>query len=62
MEVYFLSSQKHRPSIFGLPLVVPCRPGQPRRVLYSAVWKLVARMVTPLPPADSQSVNHAQDW
>ena len=62
MDVYFLSSQKHRPSIFGLPLVVPCLPGQPHRDLYSAVWKLVARMVSPLPPAETSLPNHAQDW
>nr|XP_018670070.1 ubiquitin carboxyl-terminal hydrolase 32 [Ciona intestinalis] len=60
-DVYFLSSQKHRPSLFGLPLVVPCVPGRPKKDLYSAVWKLVSRLVSPLPPQEATAVNHAQD-
>uniref|UniRef100_H2ZLM9 Ubiquitin carboxyl-terminal hydrolase 32 n=1 Tax=Ciona savignyi TaxID=51511 RepID=H2ZLM9_CIOSA len=47
IDVYFLSSQKHRPSLFGLPLVVPCVPGRPKKELYSAVWRLVSRLCQP---------------
>ncbi|CAK8672621.1 unnamed protein product [Clavelina lepadiformis] len=61
LDVYFLSSQKHRPNLFGLPIVVPCLPGQSRRMLYNAVWKLVSRLVSPLPPSEGTTVNHAQD-
>lgn len=31
-EVYFLSSQKTRPSLFGLPLVVPCSASSTHQV------------------------------
>nr|CAB3267554.1 ubiquitin carboxyl-terminal hydrolase 32 [Phallusia mammillata] len=61
MDVYFLSSQKHRPSLFGFPIVVPCVPGQSRRALYSTVWQLVARFVSPLPANEPSGTNHAQD-
>nr|XP_061792545.1 ubiquitin carboxyl-terminal hydrolase 32-like isoform X2 [Nerophis lumbriciformis]XP_061792546.1 ubiquitin carboxyl-terminal hydrolase 32-like isoform X2 [Nerophis lumbriciformis] len=58
-ELYFLSSQKNRPSLFGMPLIVPCTVHTTKRNLYDAVWRQVSRLVSPLPPQDSS--NHAQD-
>ncbi|XP_061538525.1 ubiquitin carboxyl-terminal hydrolase 32 isoform X5 [Phycodurus eques] len=58
-ELYFLSSQKNRPSLFGMPLIVPCTVHTTKKNLYDAVWMQVSRLVSPLPPQDSS--NHAQD-
>ncbi|XP_061923312.1 ubiquitin carboxyl-terminal hydrolase 32 [Entelurus aequoreus] len=58
-ELYFLSSQKNRPSLFGMPLIVPCTVHTTKKNLYDAVWRQVSRLVSPLPPQDSS--NHAQD-
>nr|XP_037289084.1 ubiquitin carboxyl-terminal hydrolase 32-like isoform X3 [Rhipicephalus microplus] len=60
-DVYFLSSQKTRPTLFGLPLVLPCHDGTSRQDLYRLVWTQVARLVSPLPPSESTVPNHAQD-
>ena len=46
MDVYFLSSQKNRPSLFGLPLVVPSADGCLHQDLYQAVWTQVSRQST----------------
>ncbi|XP_068211640.1 ubiquitin carboxyl-terminal hydrolase 32 isoform X1 [Palaemon carinicauda] len=60
-EVYFLSSQKTRPSLFGLPLVVPCHSSTTRQDLYQGVWLQVSRLVSPLPPSEAAGPNHAHD-
>uniref|UniRef100_A0A3B4B8A3 ubiquitinyl hydrolase 1 n=1 Tax=Periophthalmus magnuspinnatus TaxID=409849 RepID=A0A3B4B8A3_9GOBI len=58
-ELYFLSSQKNRPSLFGMPLIVPCTVHTSKKDLYDAVWVQVSRLASPLPPQESS--NHAQD-
>ncbi|XP_036392636.1 ubiquitin carboxyl-terminal hydrolase 32-like isoform X1 [Megalops cyprinoides] len=58
-ELYFLSSQKNRPSLFGMPLIVPCTVHTRKRDLYDAVWIQVSRLASPLPPQEAS--NHAQD-
>ncbi|NWU79291.1 UBP32 hydrolase, partial [Onychorhynchus coronatus] len=58
-ELYFLSSQKNRPSLFGMPLIVPCTVHTRKRDLYDAVWTQVSRLASPLPPQEAS--NHAQD-
>ncbi|PKK22535.1 ubiquitin specific peptidase 32 [Columba livia] len=45
-ELYFLSSQKNRPSLFGMPLIVPCTVHTRKKDLYDAVWIQVSRLVT----------------
>ena len=64
MDVYFLSSQRARPSLFGTPMVLACDLDTTNQNLYQQVWSLVSRLVSPLPPVDSASVslNHALDW
>lgn len=59
-ENYFVSWQRTQPSLFGLPLLVPCAQGTTHKALYEAVWRQVARLVSPLPP--SSAPNHALDW
>ncbi|XP_070983191.1 ubiquitin carboxyl-terminal hydrolase 32-like [Oncorhynchus clarkii lewisi] len=58
-ELYFLSSQKNRASLFGVPLIVPCTVHTSQKDLYDAVWIQVARLASPLPPQEAS--NHAQD-
>ncbi|XP_056905992.1 ubiquitin carboxyl-terminal hydrolase 32 isoform X2 [Takifugu flavidus] len=58
-ELYFLSSQKNRPSLFGMPLIVPCTVHTTKKDLYDAVWIQVSRLASPLPPQEAS--NHAQD-
>ncbi|XP_076831887.1 ubiquitin carboxyl-terminal hydrolase 32 isoform X2 [Brachyhypopomus gauderio] len=58
-ELYFLSSQKNRPSLFGMPLIVPCTVCTSKKDLYDAVWVQVSRLASPLPPQEAS--NHAQD-
>uniref|UniRef100_A0A4W4HU81 Ubiquitin carboxyl-terminal hydrolase 32 n=1 Tax=Electrophorus electricus TaxID=8005 RepID=A0A4W4HU81_ELEEL len=58
-ELYFLSSQKNRPSLFGMPLIVPCTVRTSKKDLYDAVWVQVSRLASPLPPQEAS--NHAQD-
>ncbi|XP_037533681.1 ubiquitin carboxyl-terminal hydrolase 32 [Nematolebias whitei] len=59
MELYFLSSQKDRPNLFGMPLIVPCTVHTSKKDLYDAVWTQVTRLASPLPPQEAS--NHAQD-
>ena len=59
-EVYFLSTEKYRPVIFGLPLIIPCGENTTYQDIYQTVWTQVSRLVSPLPPRDS-STNHATD-
>ncbi|XP_066519840.1 ubiquitin carboxyl-terminal hydrolase 32 isoform X1 [Hoplias malabaricus] len=58
-ELYFLSSQKNRPSLFGMPLIVPCTVHTSKKDLYDSVWIQVSRLASPLPPQEAS--NHAQD-
>uniref|UniRef100_A0A3Q3KE96 ubiquitinyl hydrolase 1 n=1 Tax=Monopterus albus TaxID=43700 RepID=A0A3Q3KE96_MONAL len=58
-ELYFLSSQKNRPSLFGMPLIVPCTVHTSKKDLHDAVWIQVSRLASPLPPQEAS--NHAQD-
>ncbi|KAL0972727.1 hypothetical protein UPYG_G00193980 [Umbra pygmaea] len=58
-ELYFLSSQKNRASLFGMPLIVPCTVHTSKKDLYDAVWVQVSRLASPLPPQEAS--NHAQD-
>ena len=60
-EVYFLSTEKYRPVIFGLPLIIPCNETTTYQDIYKTVWTQVSRLVSPLPPRDS-TANHAMDW
>ena len=62
MDVYFLSSQKSRPSLFGTPMVLSCDKTTTHQNLYQQVWSLVARLVSPLPPSEVTAPNHAHDW
>ncbi|XP_037024901.1 ubiquitin carboxyl-terminal hydrolase 32 isoform X4 [Bradysia coprophila] len=59
-DTYFLSYHKSRPSLFGVPLLIPCYEGGTNKDLYCTVWMQVARLLSPLPPASDQS-NHATD-
>ncbi|KAH9503862.1 Ubiquitin carboxyl-terminal hydrolase 32 [Bulinus truncatus] len=61
MDVYFLSSQKSRPSLFGTPIIIPCTETTTNQELYQFVWVQIARMVSPLPPSELKMTNHAQD-
>lgn len=61
-EVYFVSSQKSKPSLFGLPVIVPCCDNTTHQDLYQCVWLQVARLVSPLPPSETAPPNHAMDW
>ncbi|KAK6636372.1 hypothetical protein RUM43_010032 [Polyplax serrata] len=58
-ETYFLSSLKTKPSLFGLPVIVPCGDSITHQDLYQSVWTQVARLVSPLPPGET--ANHATD-
>ncbi|XP_039266977.2 ubiquitin carboxyl-terminal hydrolase 32-like [Styela clava] len=58
-ELYFLSPQKIQRSLFGVPVVVPCMPGNSKKSLYENVWNQVSRFVSPLGP--NEVANHAQD-
>ena len=62
MDVYFLSSRKTRPSLFGTPLILPCEDDTTCQDLYQSVWIQVSRLVSPLPPSEVATHNHAQDW
>lgn len=60
-DVYFVSSQKTKPSLFGLPVIVPCCDNTTHQDLYQSVWLQVARLVSPLPPSETAPPNHAMD-
>uniref|UniRef100_A0A8C6ZP76 Ubiquitin carboxyl-terminal hydrolase 32 n=1 Tax=Nothoprocta perdicaria TaxID=30464 RepID=A0A8C6ZP76_NOTPE len=51
-ELYFLSSQKNRPSLFGMPLIVPCTVHTRKKDLYDAVWIQVSRLAICMPAFD----------
>uniref|UniRef100_A0A1A9X121 ubiquitinyl hydrolase 1 n=1 Tax=Glossina brevipalpis TaxID=37001 RepID=A0A1A9X121_9MUSC len=52
-DSYFLSHHKTRPSIFGIPLIIPNLDGGTHKDLYCAVWLQVSRLLSPLPADDS---------
>nr|XP_054392023.1 ubiquitin carboxyl-terminal hydrolase 6 [Pongo abelii] len=58
-ELYFLSPQENSPSLFGIPLIVPCTVHTRKKDLYDAVWMQVSWLARPLPPQEAS--NHAQD-
>lgn len=61
-DTYFLSYHKTRPSLFGVPLLIPCYQGGSNKDLYCAVWVQVARLLSPLPSTPPDQLNHATDW
>lgn len=61
-DTYFLSYHKSRPSLFGVPLLIPCYEGGTNKDLYCTVWMQVARFLSPLPPTPPDQSNHATDW
>lgn len=60
-DSYFLSYHKTRPSLFGVPLLIPNCDGGTHKDLYCAVWQQVSRLLSPL-PATTEQANHAADW
>ncbi|KOB64774.1 Ubiquitin carboxyl-terminal hydrolase [Operophtera brumata] len=44
-DAYFLASQRSKPALFGVPLLVGLRRGMSGRDLYGAVWTQVARLL-----------------
>lgn len=61
-DTYFLSYHKTRPSLFGVPLLIPCYEDGTNKDLYCAVWIQVARLLSPLPSTPPEQSNHATDW
>lgn len=61
-DTYFLSYHKTRPSLFGVPLLIPCYEAGTNKDLYCAVWVQVARLLSPLPSTPPDQSNHATDW
>lgn len=59
-EAYFLSQQKSKPSLFGVPLLLGCGPRSTCQSMYETVWAQVTRLLSPLPQSDQ--TNHATDW
>uniref|UniRef100_A0A1B6CHY2 ubiquitinyl hydrolase 1 n=1 Tax=Clastoptera arizonana TaxID=38151 RepID=A0A1B6CHY2_9HEMI len=61
-DIYFLSSQRSKPSLFGVPVIVSCCSTTTHQDLYQSIWLQVARLVSPLPPpSEVASSNHATD-
>lgn len=61
-DTYFMSYHKSRPSLFGVPLLIPCCESGTNKDLYCAVWVQVARLLSPLPMTPPEQSNHATDW
>lgn len=61
-DTYFMSYHKTRPSLFGVPLLIPCYDDGTNKDLYCAVWIQVARLLSPLPSTPPDQSNHATDW
>lgn len=61
-DTYFLSHQKSRTSLFGVPLLIPFSMSLTNKELYCAVWAQVSRLLSPLPPTPPDQANHAMDW
>lgn len=60
-DTYFLSHQKTKPSLFGVPILIPLYDGVKNKDLYCSVWIQVARLLSPLPPIQPDQANHATD-
>lgn len=60
-DIYFMSNHKSRPSLFGVPLLIPLYDGVKNKDLYCSVWLQVARLLSPLPPTPPDQANHATD-
>ncbi|KAJ8916678.1 hypothetical protein NQ315_000323 [Exocentrus adspersus] len=58
-ETYFLSQQKSKPSLFGLPLLLGFDQNTNCQGLYESVWGQVTRLLSPMPQSDQP--NHATD-
>ncbi|CAH1110200.1 unnamed protein product [Psylliodes chrysocephalus] len=58
-ETYFLSQQKSKPSLFGLPILLGFNENSTCQSLYEGVWSQVTRLLSPLPQSDQP--NHATD-
>eukprot|EP00795_Rhopilema_esculentum_P015115 gene15115-6296_t len=46
MDAYFLSWQKFRPTLFGVPLLISCSKTTKRRDIYEDVWREIKRFVS----------------
>lgn len=53
LDAYFLSPQKNRPGLFGIPIVIPCSSKTRQCELYEGVWTQVARLLSPPAPGDT---------
>lgn len=60
-DTYFLSHHKSKPSLFGVPLLIPICDGLVNKDLYCNVWLQVSRLLSPLPPSTRDQFNHAED-
>lgn len=60
-DTYFLSYHKTKPSLFGVPLLVPFTNDMKNRDLYFNVWVQVSKFLSPLPKAPRDQFNHAED-
>ncbi|CAG9854986.1 unnamed protein product [Phyllotreta striolata] len=58
-ETYFLSQQKSKPSLFGLPILLDFDETSSCQSLYEGVWNQVTRLLSPSPQSDQP--NHATD-
>ncbi|KAK3792372.1 hypothetical protein RRG08_045916 [Elysia crispata] len=61
LDLYFLSSQKSRPNLFGTPIIIPRNDTTTNAEIYQFVWTQIARLVSPLPPSELKTANHALD-
>ena len=57
MENYFISSQKNRPVLFSVPMVVPCVPSTARSYVYDSIWRQVQRLVIADPPSRDRYIH-----
>lgn len=60
-DTYFLSHHKTKPSLFGVPLLIPLHDGVLNKDIYCSVWMQVSRLLSPLPPSSREQSNHAED-
>jgi ubiquitin carboxyl-terminal hydrolase 6/32 len=61
-EQYFVASQKNRPVLFGIPVVVPCTPSTPCREVYQMVWRSVERLIIPDRPSQDKQSTRKSDF
>ncbi|XP_031572210.1 ubiquitin carboxyl-terminal hydrolase 32-like [Actinia tenebrosa] len=55
LDAYFLSHQKNYPSLFGIPVIVPCTAHTKQSELYEAVWTRVSRLLSAPAPGDKNA-------